>query len=70
MAMTIKRIRIERVVLRGPMSQRDEAWAFLDEGGYRCVMSGPRRLSAMRADVSRYHIIAEREARDGTLPNM
>lgn len=59
--MTLKRTLIERVVLRGPMDDRRQAFKFCEDGGYRVARSGPRRVGTMKLDTSRYHIIAERE---------
>lgn len=61
-SMTLKRTMVERIVLRGPMDESRQAFGYCEENGYRITRSGPRKLSIMQYDTSRYHIVAEREA--------
>jgi hypothetical protein len=57
--------RIERVRIVGPINERSQCFAWLDENGFEIKRSGPYTFSEMRPDYDRQHFLIEADKREG-----
>lgn len=59
--MRVRRKQIERITITGSMKEVEKAYNYCSKHGFRLTYSGPKRLDALRVDVTRFKIVAERE---------
>lgn len=55
------RKRFERIRLLGPSEEKNKMLEYCYSRGFCVVHGGPKRISAMRIDSTRYVVVAERE---------
>ncbi|KPK10637.1 MAG: hypothetical protein AMJ56_07655 [Anaerolineae bacterium SG8_19] len=53
---------IERMEIEGPMEDRSEILDSLGRAGWSVIRSGPR-VEDLKADITIFHVIAERETK-------
>jgi len=67
MSISIHHTYIERVTITGPNDDAHlkRAYAYCDKHGYHVTRSGPKRISLIKGDTSRFQLRAERELLKG-----